>query len=335
MSPVKIPPESTILVLHAGAIGDVVLGTLAPMELKRVEPSVKIIYWTHESLFDLLRMCPAIDELTVFSKRRSLPEQLRLISGVNPHFIVDQTASLRTRIICALSGKRTFTYRKQPAGQTPVVHAADNFRATITQLIGESQSSFPSLKPSTQQIDAVRTEYRIAENAVAIVPGVGKLRSHRAWTTEGWAEVARRIQSSGRQVILIGGPEDAEQGDAVTAEAPDVVNLCGRLSLPQTACALAACSMALSGDTGPMHIAVGVGTPVAGMFGPTDPQRSGPHGYLHACFNAYPSCQCHLKKQCSVTACAGPGQCMQDIKVEQALSTVDALGLLPDRAFLS
>lgn len=323
---------STILILHAGAIGDVVLGTVVPSSIKLVEHKVRVIYWTHESLFDLLRFCPTIDELVPWQKRNSVLKQLGIIRGINPDLIIDLTASLRSRILCLLSRRRTVTYRKQSASERPIMHAAPNFLSTIRPVIGSAAKFFPTLIVSSAISDRVMQEQLIPDGAVGLVPGVGKLRSHRAWPADHWARLARQLTEDGKKVVLIGGPDDFDAARAVSSDAPNLLNLCGKLSLAETAAALSRCSVVVSGDTGPAHIAVAVGTPVIGILGPTYPERSGPYGYLDASFDAGHQCRCHALKSCAVTNQTGPGKCMSTIAVDDVfdrIRTLNSLGCTP------
>lgn len=311
-------PQSSALILHAGAIGDVVLGTLVPAAIKRARPELRVIYWTHESLIEMLRLCPAIDDFIVWEKRKPLLGQRGIVRGANAEVLIDLSSSSRTRLISLLAGARTLRYVKQPANARPIVHAADNFRATVTALIGDVEVGFPTLVVPEEERQALGGKHDLlGGSAIALVPGVGALRPHRAWPVESWADLAKRLASLGKKVLLIGGPDDAETGAAVEANAGAVVNLVGKLSLRETACVLSLCDVAVSGDTGPSHIAVAVGTPVIGLLGPTYPERSGPYGYLKSSLNAGHRCRCHSAKSCIIAGVSGPGECMRTISMEQ------------------
>jgi ADP-heptose:LPS heptosyltransferase len=316
--------QPTALVLHAGAIGDVVLGTLVPAEIKRARPELEVIYWTHESLVDLLRLCPSIDSFIVWNKRKPLLEQAGIVRGANAQMFVDLSSSLRTRLISLFSGTKTWRYHKQSASERPIVHAAENFRQTVADIVNpHALVTFPTLVVPAGEQETLRREKNVVPGAVALVPGVGSLRSHRAWAPQRWAELARQLNDQGKEIILIGGPDDREVATAVeSAAGSGVTNMVGMLSLRETAVAMSLCSLAVSGDTGPSHIAVAVGTPVVGLLGPTYPERSGPYGYVDSCLNAGHQCRCHSAKTCLVTGVPGPGECMSSISVEAVYEKV-------------
>jgi ADP-heptose:LPS heptosyltransferase len=80
-------------------------------------------------------------------------------------------------------------------------------------------------------------------------------------------------------VVLVGAAGDGDVAAAIArAAGGGVVNLTGRTALPELAALLARCDLLVSGDSGPLHIACAVGTPVVGLYGPTDPEISGPLG---------------------------------------------------------
>ncbi len=102
----------------------------------------------------------------------------------------------------------------------------------------------------------------------------------KRWPPAHWAALADRlITELGAKVILTGAASDAEITDAVVArlkQAP--LNFTGKTNVPQLVALLERCDLVISGDSGPLHIAGAVRTPVVAIHGPTDPELSGPVG---------------------------------------------------------
>ena len=112
---------------------------------------------------------------------------------------------------------------------------------------------------------------------IAIHPGAGWYSRARIWPVENFAAVARGlIESHGAAVIVLGGPDEQESATAlkelVDGEADEgrVLNLAGRTSIHETAALLEHCDLFLGNDSGPMHIASAVRTPVVAVFGPSN-----------------------------------------------------------------
>ena len=108
---------------------------------------------------------------------------------------------------------------------------------------------------------------------------VGASTPEKTYPIEKWAETARLLSKSGAQVVLLGGPKEAESARAIIASAGSVIaaDLTGKTPLRVLASVLARCAVVIGGDSGPTHLAVAVGTPVVGLYGVTDPERTGPH----------------------------------------------------------
>src|SRR5262249_3823757 len=201
---------------------------------------------------------------------------------------------------------RVVSYRKQPPGATPIQHAVENFLATLKPLsLKPPAAIFPTLTPPDNQIEAVRGMLRAAGagegTLVGLVPGVGAFRPHRAGISDGWAFLAQAVGGfEGCVPVLVGGQDETVLCQAISGESQGAcVNMAGSLSLVETAALLKLCRVVVSGDTGPAHIAVGVGTRVVGLYGPTFPDRSGPYGCNDLLVDRSADCKCHDLKMCN------------------------------------
>ena len=79
-----------------------------------------------------------------------------------------------------------------------------------------------------------------------------------------------------------------------------------------------AAALVIGGDTGPLQIAAAVGTPVVGVFGPTNPVRNGPWSAADLCVSRFDDCECHHKRRCRRET-----PCIDTITVEEVAGTVD------------
>jgi lipopolysaccharide heptosyltransferase II len=110
---------------------------------------------------------------------------------------------------------------------------------------------------------------------LAIHPGAGW--ETKRWPAEKFAEIARRFAGA---VVVVGSASERQLAAGVVdvAGSPHkpVLNLTGETSLKQLAALLGAADVVVSNDSGPMHLAAAMGTPVVALFGPSDPRRYGP-----------------------------------------------------------
>jgi len=100
----------------------------------------------------------------------------------------------------------------------------------------------------------------------------------KRWPPERFATIADRVIENGGSIVLIGGPGDEEVAAAVIERMTnEPLDLTGRLTWGETGAVLEKCDLCLGNDTGAMHLAVAVGTPVVAIFGPSDPRIYGPY----------------------------------------------------------
>jgi heptosyltransferase-2 len=106
---------------------------------------------------------------------------------------------------------------------------------------------------------------------IAVAPG--SVWNTKRWPVESYRQLCRMLIADGLSVVLIGGQEDVELCNRVSEgmEKERLLSCAGRLTLLQSADMIRRCNVAVSNDSAPMHLAVGVGTPVVAIFGATVP----------------------------------------------------------------
>lgn len=143
---------------------------------------------------------------------------------------------------------------------------------------------------------------RDARHRVAIQMGAAK--PFRRWGTENYTSVIRYLLRTHRSVVLVGTAAEAALGESVTAQmesgAGRIVNLMGKTTLEELGAVLARCDTVITGDTGTMHMAAAVGTPVLSLFyGPAYPWETGPYGNGHfILFSDHPCAPCSDPEAC-------------------------------------
>ncbi len=155
--------------------------------------------------------------------------------------------------------------------ETRGVHVIEQAVEVANAVAGES---LPLMLPSLPTDVSAETEAdSIAKPFVLISPGAGW--GAKRWPTERYATVARRFHEAGYRVVVNTGPGE----EAITRE---LVSLSGgtatalQLTITELIAVTRRASIAIAGDTGPLHLASALSKPVVGIFGPTDPARNGP-----------------------------------------------------------
>jgi len=154
----------------------------------------------------------------------------------------------------------------------------------------------------------------------ALCPGSAFARSKR-WPAERYAALADALAGRGLTAAVLVGPGEEELGGRVAAGArPHPPVLGADLDPVELAALLSLARVAVTNDSGPMHLAGAVGTPVVAVFGPTDPGRTGPSGSPSRVLDRYVFCS-----PCFRTECPYGHECMKEIGVEDVVRAVEGL----------
>jgi lipopolysaccharide heptosyltransferase II len=201
-----------------------------------------------------------------------------------------------------------FTNRRIPPNPTPGV--------TVAQYL--EFADFLGLPQQAPRWDLPLDPFPpAAVGEVRVALAVGASWESKTWPLEHWVALARAlVRDLGARVHLLGGPEDRALGEEIRRRAQvDLALHAGELSLRGTAGLLASAHALVSGDTGPMHMAVAVGTPVVALFGATDPARSAPFGQPRGVLRHPTPCS-----PCRLRVCNVAGHpCMRGIDPGQVL----------------
>jgi heptosyltransferase-2/heptosyltransferase-3 len=101
----------------------------------------------------------------------------------------------------------------------------------------------------------------------------------KRWRSGGWSEVLGALAAPGEPVVVTGSADESGLRDTLRAALDrPVIDLVGRTSVAALAAVFERCRLVLGPDSGPLHLAVAVGTPTVHLFGPADPARFGPRG---------------------------------------------------------
>jgi heptosyltransferase I len=141
----------------------------------------------------------------------------------------------------------------------------------------------------------------------------------KLWDDRKFAQLADIIRQRLKIQIVFTG-QDKESLDKITsAMTTEGINMGRQTILPELACIYKDALTVITTDSGPMHLAAAVGTPVIALFGPTDPARTGPYGTGHTVIRTDQRCSPFLLKKCP-----NP-KCMKEIMPEQVYDAVEKI----------
>lgn len=280
------PAPERILIVKLGALGDVVNSLPLVNRLRAGLPDARLTWLIGPAAQRLVAGHPAVDEFLVLDSRRARawPGIVRALRRRRFDLALDLQRLAKSGLLVRLSGapRRLGFDRarcKEHSHLFTNLHLAPNPRpgTTVAQYLEFADRLGLPERPVEWRLPHVPFE-ESGGRPVTLV--LGATKSANRWPPERWAELARGlVERIGARVVLCGGPEDRTLADAVLSRAGVALDdRVGRLDLPRSAGLLAASELVIACDTGPLHIAVAVGTPVLALFGAADPARTGPHG---------------------------------------------------------
>lgn len=164
-----------------------------------------------------------------------------------------------------------------------------------------------------QQAIARNLGIRLDRPAAALLPGAEHGPAKR-WPPRYFAELSRRLSGEGLAVWLLGSPRDVELGEAISAESNGAaVNLCGRTRLVDAIDLLGAANVAVSNDSGLLHVAAAVGTPVVALYGSSSPVYTPPLTERRRILYLSLECSPCFSPECPL----GHQRCLRELKPDQ------------------
>jgi len=301
----------SICLLRLSALGDVCHCIATVRAIRRQWPEARLTWIIGKGEYRLVRNLSGVDFI-VYDKRGGLGELLRLRKRLKRRFdvLLHAQVSLRANLIAlAVRADRRVGFDAKRAREGHGLMVSERIPAVPFQHQAEALLSFARvLGAGTQGIDRAppiceddrdfaREHQPEPGRAVLISP----CSSHAArnWSVADYAEIADWvIEQTGRPVILIGGPSEMEKrigAEIESAMRHRPVDLIARDTLGQSLAMLERAACLVAPDSGPVHFAAALGTPVVGLYASTWSRRSGPLGSLEHCVDRFPeACRKYL-----------------------------------------
>jgi heptosyltransferase-2 len=333
-------------VIRLDRIGDVVLSTPVLQSLRQSFPSAHLAMMVRPVCRELIEGNPSVDEVLLYDKDRigrGLLNGLRFALGLRRHrfdtaLVLHPT--VRSHLLVWLAGipvrigyarkaggllTHRLAHRKQEGAKSEADYALDMLR--VFGIDPPAPPPFVPVDPGhARRIDQWLREQGLgAETRLVAVHPASSARSKR-WAPERFAEVADRLaQERATRVVLIGAEADAAHTQAMAgAMRSRPLDLSGKLSLGELAALLARCRLLIANDSGPVHIAAAVGTPVVAIFGRNQPglgaRRWGPLGAGHVVLQKDVGCP-----TCPAEDCRIDFLCLSALTVDEVYAAAQAV----------
>ncbi len=350
---------SRILAIRFSSMGDIVLTSPVTRRLSKICPGAEIDFLTRNEYASLARSLPGVSQVQCFEPEKGLWRIVSRLRRKRYDLVVDLHGNIRSRLVgLAGGGRRVVRYDKRrftrmamvalPRRSAAVPHTVDRYLDVLNALEGIDAGGAGGPRDAASHDDApgkhedrtpelivdASAEEEVAERlaiagigpevpVLAVAPGAA--HGPKRWPPDRFARVADQLaKTHGMRVLLLGSDRDrsvvAEVSGAMTERA---VDWSGATDLTLLPAAVSRCQLMVSNDSGPMHVATAVGTPVVGVFGATHPRLGfaplGPDDAAVSLDLTCSPCSLHGDRACRF----GTHACMEDLPPERVISEAE------------
>ena len=327
---------SSVLVVRLGALGDLVHALPAVAAMRRAWPDARIDWLVDARYQALLRFVPIIDRTIVLGGAggASIPAVLRALRRERYEVAVDLQGLVKSAALARLSGARrvvgfaTPLLRERAAGLFYNVRvAADDAGHVVRKNLSAAEAlgaiadriELPLRVPESPCVAELRHALGIAaDGAFAMInPGAGW--PNKQWSADRYGALAAHLQERHHlRSIVTWGPAERALAESVVEASGGAAAAAPATTIGDLLALARAASLCVAGDTGPAQIAAAVGTPVVGIFGPTNPARNGPWAAEDTSVSRFHECECHHKRRCRRETA-----CIDTIGIDEVIAAVD------------
>jgi heptosyltransferase I len=286
-------PEDRFLLLRMSSLGDIIHALPAASALRESFPEAQIDWLVDPRWEPLLAGNPALNQVIAFDRDRliGVPGRLRDLRSAGYTCVLDFQALYRSALIGYASGARQrigfdrqyareglasilYTQEVHPQG----LHKVDH-NLSLVEAAGARRRYVKFPLHVSSDADA-RIQERLAQAGVtefyALSPGGGWVS--KCWPAERYGHLHRELaRRHGWRGIVSFGPGERDLAERVLQAAGEPAPILLEMDLRELMALLRRAKFFVGADTGPLHLASALGTPVVGVYGPTEPARNGPY----------------------------------------------------------
>jgi heptosyltransferase-2 len=326
-----------ILLVRFGSLGDVLLTTPLVRVLRARHPAATITAVTKQAWAPLLSANPHLDEVVAVAPGQSLVPLARALRSARYTHLLDLHGSVRTRVLRLLVPGPWSGYDARRRARLTLIRSHRDIypdQVPVAERYFEAAGDLdvsPDGRPAELFISPAaeaRAEAWLARSGLEgdrplVVLAPGAAHATKRWPVRHWRRLAADLNQRACRVAVIGGPADRVIAAEIAGSAGGMAaSAAGELDLQASGALLRRARVAVTGDTGPMHLASGVGTPLVALFGPTVRQFG---------FFPYRARSVVLERDLPCRPCSSKGsprcplghhRCLEDIAPEDVLKTM-------------
>jgi len=279
-------------VIKLRAVGDVILSTPVLPNLRAAFPDARIDFLVERSCRDAVEGNEAVDRVIAFDKRGMNGARMLLeLRRARYDMVIDLFGNPRSALMTFASGARyrvgydfrgrSYAYNIVVKPRGAEVHNVE-FNLDALRRIGvpvlPASPHFP-LSAGDREFARREAERLGLTGRLAIGFNPGTNRPAERWPAERFGGLGRLLASRfGARICVFWGPGEKPLADEIAARIGEAAVVAPPTSLKLLGAMFERCSLVVSNDSGPMHIAAALGAPTVGIFGPVNPLLQGPYG---------------------------------------------------------
>jgi lipopolysaccharide heptosyltransferase I len=330
-----------ILMVRLGALGDIVHALPAAAALRAAMPDARIDWLVDAKHRALLDVVTGLDRIVTVEGRSvaAWADVVRRLRQVPYDAALDLQGLMKSAVLARASGAARVAgfsiWHLREKGARPFYSDTDGFssdderQAAHRHVIYKNLHLLRVLGVQTERIvfpivDIESAGARAMQQAGGGGPfallNPGAAWPNKRWPAERFGEVAAFLREiRGLRSVVAWGPGDEALARAVVDASDGAASAAPPTGIADLIALSRLASLCVSGDTGPLHLAAAVGTPVVAIFGPTDPERNGPWLPEDVVITRYGSCGCHYDRRCRR---ATAEWCLEDVSVAEVTAAI-------------
>ena len=329
---------SRFLIVRLGALGDIVHAIPVAAALRRVHPQARIDWLVGERMREILDLVPVIDRRLALPDGVALLEPIRELRRARYDVAIDVQGLLKSAVLARASGARRVigfsrSYVRETLARLFYTEAHDPGRGGLLDRgevrhiveinlgllerlgISGGQPEFPIEHVDSQVARVVQEQ---TEGRYALL-NPGAAWPNKRWPPDRLGAIAAMLRDRfDLRSVVLWGPGEEALAARVAAESRGSAVVSPKTSIADLVALTRGARLMVSGDTGPMHIASAVGTPLVGLFGPTRPERNGPISRADISVSRSDVCECHHLRRCRRER-----MCLLDIDVSEVAAAIE------------
>jgi heptosyltransferase-1 len=321
-----------LLIVRMSALGDIVHALPVLSAIRGAWPAVEIDWLADERYAGVLDLVEGITHRIVvrpgYLKALSIMRARRYDAALDLQGLIKSASAAWLSGATRVIGFETSVLRESGAAwfyseAAPVAAGAHIIQKNLSVLpaLGierPRKPQFPFVLPASAAADQVATDAASRGSGRFVLINAGAAWPNKRWPPDRFGELAHRIQKEHTlpSYILWGRGEES-LADAVVSASRGAAVRAPETSLGDLLTLSSRAALMISGDTGPIHFAAAMQTPVVGLYGPTWPERNGPWDPDDVVVSRASECVCHHKRQCQRGV-----MCLDAVTVDEVASAV-------------